>query len=121
MLLDELLLANVENGGKSNNNGSDLEGSGEGIKSGSNSNSVGVVYEQIVEYLTGNVDPEAFLNLLPGRGHLLYFLPYLFNPPLNPVLLLTPSDCFEDISRRYFAVTKQRRLREILPNLSLWI
>lgn len=37
---------------------------------------IGTVYEQIVEYLTENMDPEAFLNLLPAQGHLLYFLPY---------------------------------------------
>lgn len=54
MLLDELLL----------------------VSKGSTGGGVGVVYEQILEYLTGNMEPEAFLNLLPGRGHLLYFLPY---------------------------------------------
>jgi len=35
------------------------------------------VYEQILEYLTGFYDPDAFLNLLPAEGHLLYFLPYI--------------------------------------------
>eukprot|EP00026_Physarum_polycephalum_P000723 Phypoly_transcript_00724.p1 GENE.Phypoly_transcript_00724~~Phypoly_transcript_00724.p1 ORF type:complete len:1314 (-),score=195.26 Phypoly_transcript_00724:76-4017(-) len=43
----------------------------------SGNTSVPAVYEQIVEFLTGHVDPEAFLNLLPARGHLMYFLPYM--------------------------------------------
>jgi hypothetical protein len=37
----------------------------------------GVVYEQILEHLTGHYDPDAFLHLLPPEGNLLYFLPYI--------------------------------------------
>lgn len=51
----------------------------EAVPSGSNEEiSVNAaVYEQILEYLTGFYDPDAFLNLLPADGHLLYFLPYI--------------------------------------------
>jgi hypothetical protein len=84
------------------------------VSSPTGNSSISGVYEQIVEYLTGNVDPEAFLNLLPARGHLMYFLPYLcllffcaklfLFPPVRGKGPLTRLDTL----RRHFVDTVQK-------------
>lgn len=126
-LLDELLRASQAHPSSSSSPSSSpspllsTSTSSSSLSSSSQAGVAGSVYSQIVEYLTDHVDPEAFLNLLPASGHLLYFLPYPHSiRPLLSAVSFIGSNSF--IGDRYIEKAFCRhRAKSLKSNISQFV